>query len=750
VDRSRRRTLTGYGDAVDLRVQTSLLAALVALALGGGVILRARTRRDQWLFGLFGLSVGTWYLSTFFAKLLHSPAWERINLAFGLLVPLAALRFFRAFVDEDSGIMASLHRAAIASGLVIGALLPTPLYDHIVVRTLLIAYVIVFLFASLAMLYQRAQTATSKFESARLMFLTLVGSLAGFFALLEYLPYVGLDIPPVGTILVLVFLYMLYQSMVRYRLIDLYELAGRLGALTALSFALAGILWLLFQFVGGQYFLHAVVASLVVLILFDPLRTKVSEQIGQLLFRERFDLERRVHDLRREVAHVLEVEELPSLLMEGLEASRRITHAGLYLMQDTGRAFVVQGSVGPVGIARVEVAKARPLLERLERDGMVVLETVERQLEESRTLGIDREAETLYEIAQTLEAMNASVALAVAGERTELYGMLVLRDERMRDAFSPEEVMLLQGLASQCAIALENSRLYQRLKERDRLAALGEMAAGLAHEIRNPLGAIKASAQYLSDDAPPEHEFLDIIVEEVDRLNRVVGSFLDYAKPARGNPKPLEINRAVERTMQLLAQECATAEVEVDLELGEEIPQVRLDVEQLRQVLINLVRNALQAMEGAEERRLIVSTGAIGGRVSMPGGASRRWVEVRVHDTGPGISDAVRETLFVPFVTTKQRGTGLGLPISQRIVSEAGGRILVRSASDEGTTFVVRFPAEDPVQAQPGEGAASAAEDSTESSIASSPSESDASSPSSESEPSPGAGELPSALTTSR
>jgi hypothetical protein len=100
-----------------------------------------------------------------------------------------------------------------------------------------------------------------------------VGGLAGIFTFFEYLPYLGVDIPPVGTILVLIFLYMLHQSVLQLRLIDLYELAGRLAVLTSLSFSLAGVLWLLMN-LGGRYFLHAVVASLVVLVLFDPMRTK--------------------------------------------------------------------------------------------------------------------------------------------------------------------------------------------------------------------------------------------------------------------------------------------------------------------------------------------------------------------------------------------------------------------------------------------------------------------------------------------
>lgn len=264
----------------------------------------------------------------------------------------------------------------------------------------------------------------------------------------------------------------------------------------------------------------------------------------------------------------------------------------------------------------------------------------------------------------------------------------------MRDAFSPEEVQLLRGLGAQASIALENSRLYQRLKQRDRLAALGEMAAGLAHEIRNPLGAIKASAQFLAEpDGEGEHppdpataEFLGIIVEEVDRLNRVVSSFLDYARPSTGDPAPTDLNAVVHRTMQLLGKDLDG--LEAKLELAEELPRVRIDAERLRQVLINLCQNAAQAMEG--QGALTIRTLP---RVQRDGSSERQWVELAVSDTGPGIPQKVLANLFVPFVTTKNRGTGLGLAISQRIVSAAGGHIEARSLKNVGTTFVVRLPA---------------------------------------------------------
>ncbi|MGE0789630.1 MAG: ATP-binding protein [Sandaracinaceae bacterium] len=677
---------------MDLRSQTSLLAAVLSFAIASTVLIRGRRRRVHWYFSLFGVAVGAWYASTFLARVFHqTPLWPRVNLVCAMLLPLGAMTFFRAFLQGDTRRATQVQSAGLVVALLMGAAVFTPLFHQKILTGLIFTYVFVLLSASLVMVYNAARRAPSRAERARLTYLVVVGALAAVFTLAEFLPYAGLEIPPVGTVLILVFLYVLSQSILRYRLPDLYELAGRLTLLTALSFSLAGILWVLVFLDPGHFFLHSVVAALVLFLLADPVRAKLEQTITQFFLRERHALERVVVELRKQLAHTLSMEDLNHVLISGLGASRRITDASIYLLDDGGSGFDLGGHVGMEPIKRVEAALSRPLFDRLRRDEVLVLDVLERDLDAARELGEDLEAELLTEIIASLSAMRAAVCIALRGA-DETYGLLCVRDDRLADAFSPEEVQLLRGLAAQASIAIENSRLYQRLKQRDRLAALGGMAAGLAHEIRNPLGAIKASAQFLAERPEEEEggtEFLDIIVEEVDRLNRVVSSFLDYARPSTGDPIPTEINGVVQRTVQILSPDLG--DVSVKVHLADELPRVRIDAERLRQVLINLGQNAAQAMEGRGE--LNVKTGRRWHR--EPGGARKLWVELEVSDTGPGIPERVRANLFVPFVTTKDRGTGLGLAISQRIVNTAGGHIEVRSLEGVGTTFVVRLPAVD-------------------------------------------------------
>jgi signal transduction histidine kinase len=237
-----------------------------------------------------------------------------------------------------------------------------------------------------------------------------------------------------------------------------------------------------------------------------------------------------------------------------------------------------------------------------------------------------------------------------------------------------------------------------RVKERDRLAALGAMAAGLAHEVKNPLGAIKGAAQLLAEAQPrkSDEEFVGIILEEVDRLDRVVSSILDYARPRSTEVDPIDVNGAVRRTLQILAPSHDDDQVAITLELSENLPQVRIDAEQLRQVVMNLVTNAVQAM-GGSGRVSIATAYRRTARATWPVTLANGAVEIRVADTGPGISTKVLKNLFIPFFTTKAKGTGLGLAISQRIVQNAGGTIDVQTTAGVGTTFIVVLPATGPL-----------------------------------------------------
>jgi two-component system sensor histidine kinase HydH len=284
-----------------------------------------------------------------------------------------------------------------------------------------------------------------------------------------------------------------------------------------------------------------------------------------------------------------------------------------------------------------------------------------------------------------MDAMRADLVLPFVRSDSVL-GWVTLRDEDWSDGYSQDELARLAQIAELIAVALSNIRDFERQEERHRLAALGEMAAGLAHEIRNPLAGLKGATQYLEDEALPEQakEMLQVIIDEVDRLDRVVTQFLDYARPFELHPDPQPLNALVTHVLLLLRAEGIPPGVELVENLSGDLPIVTVDGTRLQQVLFNLLRNALQAMP--EGGRLAVTTGR--GPTSRDG----ETVTVTVQDSGEGIAPAAFEKLFVPFYTTKLGGSGLGLPICQRIVEAHGGELEVRSAAGTGATFIVGLP----------------------------------------------------------
>lgn len=226
--------------------------------------------------------------------------------------------------------------------------------------------------------------------------------------------------------------------------------------------------------------------------------------------------------------------------------------------------------------------------------------------------------------------------------------------------------------------------LTDQLIRADRLAAMGELTAGVAHEVRNPLGIIRASVQLLEEArAEPQRmaEATRVMKQEIDRLDRVIKALLDFGRPSAPTLRPTNVEDVVADVVLFTRQFAVQSNVEIDTEYATALPLVSADPDQLKQVFVNLVSNAVQAMESS------------GGTIRIRVWDDDTFVFVSVIDTGPGMPDGVLDKVFDPFYSTRDSGTGLGLTIVHRIIDQHGGRIEVASESGEGTTFTVALPA---------------------------------------------------------
>jgi two-component system sensor histidine kinase HydH len=255
------------------------------------------------------------------------------------------------------------------------------------------------------------------------------------------------------------------------------------------------------------------------------------------------------------------------------------------------------------------------------------------------------------------------------------------------------QVTLYQQLSESLAEA--NRRLKEAQEEArrsERLAALGQLSAGLAHEIRNPLGVIKGSAEMLTrklhDAEPLAAELAGYISSEVNRLNALVARFLNFARPSRLDLCPVDAPALLDRALESVGAQFPEAEVNVERRYAAGLPLLWADEQLCEQLFVNLFTNAYQAMEAAPGKLQVSAQPDVV--------AGESGVAVEVEDTGPGIADDIRHHIFNPFVTSKKNGVGLGLSIVAKVVDDHHGSIRLNSAPGRGACFRVFLPAQRP------------------------------------------------------
>jgi two-component system NtrC family sensor kinase len=227
-------------------------------------------------------------------------------------------------------------------------------------------------------------------------------------------------------------------------------------------------------------------------------------------------------------------------------------------------------------------------------------------------------------------------------------------------------------------------RMQAQMIQSEKMVAIGKLAAGVAHEINNPLTGILTNSSLMLEDLGDDHpwqEDIQVIVNETLRCRKIVKGLLDFSRQTRPQRTLLDLNHVVEDTIALVRNQTAFRNVQITLDLDRHLPTVLADADQMRQIVLNLVLNAAEAMPQGGELR-----------VASSADATRNAVELRVADTGPGIPDEVKARIFEPFFTTKKTGTGLGLAVVYGIIERHHGQIRVDTARGYGTTFTISVP----------------------------------------------------------
>ncbi|ADO69442.1 ATP-binding protein [Stigmatella aurantiaca] len=331
-----------------------------------------------------------------------------------------------------------------------------------------------------------------------------------------------------------------------------------------------------------------------------------------------------------------------------------------------------------------------------------------RAARERRSLAVEDVEKAAGEgIPEFVRALGEKALLALPlTSREELIGVVLVDDTRGPRLFGPSLIELAEATCGQLSMAIANARLYESLwasyaelaatraemVKRERFAALGELSAIVAHEVRNPLGVIfnaVASLRRLMPSKGDAAMLLDILAEESDRLNRIVGDLLDYTRPRDPILHPEDLGRVIQDALEAARLQGGPGGqgVSVQIHVEPSIPPVPMDRRLIRQALVNIIVNAIHAMPHG---------GVVRVNARREPHAGRDFLRIDVTDQGMGIPAELLHRVFEPFFTTKAQGTGLGLAVVKRILEEHRGEIAVEGAQGQGTTFTLRLPFQPP------------------------------------------------------
>ncbi|MBU4371062.1 MAG: ATP-binding protein [Syntrophaceae bacterium] len=573
----------------------------------------------------------------------------------------------------------------------------------------------------LAVLYHAMKESADNHQRNRIKY--IFGGL-GFSALLlafTILPVSGVPVYPLGNFSFIPAIFLAF-GVLKYDLLDIGALIRRgtvyfllTGILTALYVLVIFLFHTFFLSTGsGDSFVLSLVLALIIVLLFTPLRERVQSLIDRLFFRGCYDYRELLREISGKMASILSISQIRGLLLNVIHDALQVERASLVLAE--GGVFRFYNREKPDGEGEPSPKGVIPLIRFLTWEkGPLNRVAVEK-------LGTD--AETREAFARLFDLLGAVLVIPIPS-REGLAGLICLGQKKSGELFVDEDLELLTTMANQAATAIENARSYEAMealnrdlerkvekrtaalqealaeKERtqqqlirsESLAAIGQLVAGTAHELNNPIAGamslVETSVETIAGwemQADKRDEILEDLRFSIGELRRsaaIIRSLLDLSRQTQTYVEAVDMNRAVDDALRVLHNQYKNLPVEIVKAYDDALPAVEGNFANLGQVLINIIRNALQALTEGKGRITLTTR--------QP---SADIVAVECRDTGIGIPAAYLKDIFKPFFTTKAvgRGTGLGLYLSHEIIRRHGGQIRVESAEGKGTVLTVELP----------------------------------------------------------
>lgn len=701
---------------MDFYAFSGLLNGIAATVLGLFIYLRAPRDPRRYTYGLYCLSLSVWGYFYFAWHLTESRDLAlflvRFLMAGAIMIPIFYFHHTLTVLNRVAE-----HRSLLRTGYVLSGLFFlfnfTPLFVADVepqmsfrywpnpgpaFHVYLVWFTVCILYATylMAVAYRNAKG----LQRNHYLYL-MTGACLGYAGIATNFPlWYGIEILPIGTILVTAYTAIMAYAIIQYRLLDFSVIVQKGLLYLLLLFTLAAMPSILLGPAQRLYFgeisypFSILLFSLFVLIAIGGyrLREKAEVAIARTLFRQRYDRYETLSAFSKSLVTILDLRSLTDEIVRTLVQVMDIRMASLFLLNKENSVYALSSCYGlnrdKLGSVQLATDDALPYQLACFKSALV-----REELEQAGKHDATRP------LVDTLQVMESEVCIPMIN-KDRLIGFCSLGPRANHETYSGVDLNLLTTLAQNAAIALDNAMLYEDLKRSqtlmrrtDRLRSLETIAGGFAHEIRNPMTSIKTFIQLAperKDDPEFISEFSKVVNDDVDRIERLIQEILDYARYMEPRLTEEDLNEIVSSCLYFVAVKADSMSIALEKDLANDLPRMMLDRQQIKQVLLNLLLNAMDAMVETGGR-LTVRTH----RLIKPSGDE--WVQIEVADTGSGISEANLEHIFDPFYTTKHQsgeheGTGLGLTIVHQIVQEHRGSIQVESAVGSGATFSVNLP----------------------------------------------------------